>query len=66
MRSAGVELLEVKTLSAKADYLPYEATRGFYQRTGFLHLETVDPYPGWGPENPGAIYVKVLAPGDGA
>jgi ribosomal protein S18 acetylase RimI-like enzyme len=66
LRSAGVELLEVKTLSAKADYPPYEATRRFYERAGFLHLETVDPYPGWGPENPCAIYVKALTPGAGA
>jgi ribosomal protein S18 acetylase RimI-like enzyme len=65
LRSAGVELLEAKTLSAEADYPPYEATRRFYERAGFLHLETVDPYPGWGPENPCAIYVKVLTPGDG-
>ncbi len=64
--SAGVELLEVKTLSAKAGYQPYEATRRFYERAGFLHLETVDPYPEWGPENPCAIYVKVLTPGAGA
>ena len=63
LRSAGVEVLEVKTLSAKADYPPYEATRQFYERVGFLHLETVDPYPGWGSENPCAIYVKVLTLG---
>jgi ribosomal protein S18 acetylase RimI-like enzyme len=63
--SAGVELLEVKTLSAKSDYQPYEATRRFYERAGFLHLESIDPYPGWGSEDSCAIYVKVLTPGAG-
>lgn len=63
LRSAGVELLEAKTLSAKAGYSPYEATRRFYEEAGFLYSETVEPYPGWGPENRCAIYVKTLTLG---
>jgi GNAT superfamily N-acetyltransferase len=60
LRARGVQLLEVKTLAPEADYAPYEATRRFYERAGFLHLETVDPYPGWEPGSPCAIYVKIL------
>ena len=57
----GVILLEVKTLSADVDYPPYEKTRRFYEKVGFIHLDTIDPYPGWEPGNPCAIYVKVLS-----
>lgn len=60
LRARGVALLEVKTLAPDAHYAPYEAIRRFYERAGFVHLETVDPYPGWEPGNPCAIYVKIL------
>lgn len=56
----GVELLEVKTLSGDVDYEPYAHTRKFYEKMGFIHLETIDPYPGWEEGNPCAIYVKSL------
>lgn len=56
----GVDLLEVKTLSADEPYEPYEAARAFYQRMGFRLLETVENYPGWDDGNPCAIYVKPL------
>jgi len=58
----GCQVLEVKTLAADVDYAPYERTRAFYERSGFLLVETVNPYPTWGAENPCAIYVKVLRP----
>lgn len=56
----GVEVLEVKTLSDEVEYEPYEHTRNFYEKMEFIHLETIDPYPGWEEGNPCAIYVKVL------
>jgi len=49
-----------KTLAPDVEYAPYEATRRFYEKKGFIHLETIDPYPGWDPGNPCAIYVRVL------
>ncbi len=60
LRARGVRLLEVKTLAAEADYAPYELTRHFYEKKGFVQLETIDPYPGWEPGNPCAIYLKIL------
>lgn len=60
LRAQGIRLLEVKTLAEDAGYPPYEATRRFYEKMGFIHLETIDPYPGWEPGNPCAIYVKIL------
>ncbi len=60
LRESSAELLEVKTLAPEAGYPPYKGTRRFYERAGFVHLETVDPYPGWAPGNPCAIYVKIL------
>ena len=58
--SQGIRLLEVKTVSEDVDYPPYEKTRRFYERMGFMHLETIDPYPGWEMGTPCAIYVKIL------
>ncbi len=58
--SQGIKLLEVKTLSADVNYPPYDATRHFYEKMGFMHLETIDPYPGWEAGNPCAIYIKIL------
>jgi len=58
--SQGVRLLEAKTLSAGIEYSPYEKTRLFYEKMGFIHLETIDPYPGWEAGSPCAIYIKIL------
>jgi hypothetical protein len=58
--SDGTSILMVHTLSDIAEYEPYEATRAFYDAMGFMHLETIDPYPGVAPGNPIAIYVKLL------
>ncbi len=60
LKAAGVRLLEVKTLAPTVEYAPYAHTRRFYERRGFIHLETIDPYPEWEPGNPCAIYVKVI------
>jgi ribosomal protein S18 acetylase RimI-like enzyme len=61
-RSAGARLLEVKTLDASVPSADYAATRLFYEKRGFELLESIDPFPGWEPGNPCAIYVKVLKP----
>lgn len=60
LRTDGARVIEVKTLAAAAAYPPYERTRRFYERAGFLQLDTIHPYPGWDPESPCAIYVKPL------
>ncbi len=59
-RKAGVMILEVKTLAPGTSDVGYQATRRFYESHGFEILEIIDPYPGWNPGNPCAIYVKPL------
>ena len=61
LSSQGIKVMEVKTLSADVDYAPYEKTRRFYEKVGFMHLDTIDPYPGWEPGSPCAIYIKRLS-----
>lgn len=56
----GASVVEVKTLDKSSDYRPYEATRAFWEARGFVHLDTIDPLPGWQPGNPSAIYVAAL------
>ena len=60
LRRENFTILEVKTLADTVNYPPYEGTRAFYRSLGFVHLETVDPYPGVAPGNPIAIYVKPI------
>jgi GNAT superfamily N-acetyltransferase len=60
LRGDGVRLVEVKTLDRSADYAPYEGTRAFWERRGFVPLDVIDPLPGWQPGNPCAIYVAAL------
>ncbi len=60
LKSRGIKLLEVKTLSEDIKDSYYEKTRRFYKKLGFVHLETINPYPGWDPGNPCAIYVKII------
>jgi GNAT superfamily N-acetyltransferase len=62
LAAGGVRLVEVRTLDASAGYEPYEATRGFWEGRGFVQVDSIDPYPGWQPGNPCAIYVAALAP----
>jgi len=60
LKSKGIKLLAVKTLSADTDYSAYKKTEEFYKRNGFILLEVIDPYPNWEPGNPCALYVKIL------
>jgi ribosomal protein S18 acetylase RimI-like enzyme len=60
LKKNGTRLLEVKTLSPDANYQPYEPTRRFYEKNGFILIDIIDPYPGWEPGNPCALYVKIL------
>jgi hypothetical protein len=60
--AAGVSMVEAETLDRSADYLPYEATRAFWEHKGFVQIDTIDPLPGWPPGNPAAIYVAALRP----
>jgi hypothetical protein len=56
-----LRVVEVKTLDASAGYEPYVATQAFWERHGFVWIDTIDPLPGWQPGNPAAIYVAALA-----
>jgi ribosomal protein S18 acetylase RimI-like enzyme len=60
LADAGISVVEVKTLDRSAGYLPYEATRAFYEHNGFVHIDTIDPLPDWPPGNPAAIYVAAF------
>ena len=62
LAAAGVSVVAAKTLDASAGYRPYEATRAFWERNGFVQVDTIDPLPGWRPGNPAAIYVAALRP----
>jgi GNAT superfamily N-acetyltransferase len=62
LASAGISVVEAKTLDRSAGYRPYEATRAFWERSGFIQVDTIDPLPGWAPGNPAAIYVGALRP----
>jgi hypothetical protein len=62
LAAEGVSVVEAKTLDRSADYRPYEATRAFWERRGFVQVDTIDPLPGWEPGNPAAIYVAALRP----
>lgn len=58
LRSEGYRLLEVKTLDSSRASEEYDRTRGFYQKAGFLALETNREI--WGPGNPCLIMAKIL------
>ena len=57
----GVVLVEAKTLDRSAGYGPYESTRAFWERRGFVQIDRIDPMPGWQPGNPCALYVAALS-----
>ena len=61
LAAEGVLLVEAKTLDRAAGYAPYEATRAFWERRGFVQVDTIDPMPGWQPGSPCAVYVAALA-----
>jgi GNAT superfamily N-acetyltransferase len=58
----GLRLVEVKTLDPGVDYAPYVATRAFWERRGFIQIDTIDPMPGWQSGDPAAICVAALGP----
>ncbi len=60
LATAGISLVEAKTLDRSSGYRPYEATRAFWERNGFVQVDTIDPLPGWQPGNPAAIYVAAI------
>lgn len=62
--AAGFELLTVKTLADTVEDENYARTRHFYEKQSFRHVDTIDPYPGWDPGNPCAIYVRPLFEAD--
>jgi GNAT superfamily N-acetyltransferase len=62
LATAGISVVEVKTLDRSSGYHPYEATRAFWERNGFVQVDTIDPLPGWQPGNPAAIYVAAFRP----
>ena len=62
LATAGISVVEAKTLDRSSGYGPYDATRAFWERNGFVHVDTIDPLPGWQPGNPAAIYVAALRP----
>ena len=53
----GFEVLVVKT-SGDLSYRPYDETRRFYEKRGFVRVALIDPYPEWGEE--ALIYVKCI------
>jgi GNAT superfamily N-acetyltransferase len=60
LREAGVEYLQVKTLSARKADEGYERTRAFYLSCGFRPFEE---FPNlWGPDNPAVQMVMALRP----
>ena len=50
--------LTVKTLDSSAKYEPYERTRSFYQKMGFIPLEVFTTF--WNEENPCLFMAKYL------
>ena len=62
LRADSVQIVEVKTLDASADYAPYDATRAFWLARGFVQIDTIDPLPEWPAGNPAAILAAALAP----
>jgi GNAT superfamily N-acetyltransferase len=62
LAASGISVVEAKTLDQSSGHRPYEATRAFWERNGFIHVDTIDPLPGWQPGNPAAIYVAAIRP----
>jgi ribosomal protein S18 acetylase RimI-like enzyme len=55
---AGVRLLHLKTFGPSVPNEPYERTRAFYERMGFVAMEERTDV--WGPTNPCLFLVKPL------
>ena len=56
LRTHDAEFLAVKTLSASAEYEPYERTRAFYLAMGFLPLMELPTL--WSGEDPCLVMIK--------
>jgi GNAT superfamily N-acetyltransferase len=54
----GYLYLTVKTLDSSAEYEPYERTRKFYQKMGFISLDIFNTF--WNEENPCLFMAKCL------
>ena len=59
LRKENYMYLTVKTLDESANYEPYEITRRFYLKHGFVPLEVMETY--WNEENPCLFLVKGIA-----
>ena len=57
-RGEGLVCLTVKTLDGSAVYPPYDGTRAFYRRQGFIPLEVFPTF--WDEENPCLFLAKML------
>jgi GNAT superfamily N-acetyltransferase len=55
-----VVIVHTSALDESADYALYEPTRAFWERRGFVQINTVDALPGSPPGHPAAIYVAAL------
>ena len=60
LKAKGLKLLLVKTLSKGVHYAPYDASRHFFKKAGFVHIDTLNPCPGWEPGNPCDVYAMIL------
>jgi ribosomal protein S18 acetylase RimI-like enzyme len=58
-RNCSYLYLTVKTLDSSAEYEPYERTRAFYRKMGFVPLEVFATF--WNEENPCLFMVKRLS-----
>lgn len=54
----GYKYITVKTLDESADYEPYNSTRAFYIKNGFIPLEVLQTF--WNDENPCLFLVKYI------
>jgi GNAT superfamily N-acetyltransferase len=57
-KDSGYLYLTVKTLDSSAKYEPYERTRAFYHKMGFVPLEVFTAF--WNEENPCLFMAKYL------
>jgi ribosomal protein S18 acetylase RimI-like enzyme len=60
LATAGVEFLQVKTLSSRKSDEGYDKTRAFYLSRGFRLLEELPAI--WGPDNPAVQMIKAIQP----
>lgn len=57
---AAGRVMMLKTIDSSPDYPAYDQTRAYYEKLGFIKIETIAPYPGWAVNCPCAIYIKRL------